>query len=116
MKSEMEPYDILYMVRNFMTGDDEQTRIEDSEYWKMLPERFLSIMRELVEIGEYDTAIQIFVNQGIKKFGFKELVESIPHFVDEFTEDMGVHDDDIEDEKISLTTDVHNGLEKLSFR
>jgi len=62
--------DTWYMIRNFMTGDEEQTRIEDSDYTANLPPNIREAIKLLVAEAKicatgghdhYNEAIAIFV-------------------------------------------------------
>ncbi len=72
-------YDVMYMVRNYAVGDDEQTRIDDP-YWH----HYNPKIKDLCDAGKYNEAIELIVNAQLGDLCHCEVSAGIEAFLYEF--------------------------------
>jgi len=100
--------DVLYMIRNWLVGDGEESRIsDDKELWNCLSEEMKKVFGVLEKEDMELVMIRIWVREGVGELGYGNVKSGIGGFVKEWNKEGGYSDLSIED--------MENGLCDLVF-
>lgn len=106
----------LYMVRNFMVGDDEQTRIEDEQYYEDLDHPWRDMVKALAEAGEYNIAIRIYVRLLLKNVHPDKLKSAQIKWIDNWLKTETMPASEKANERKVLTDMLAEGLSLIMLQ
>ncbi len=104
----------FYMIRNWETADDEETRIDDDEYLDQLPEKIRLMCRLAIdEMKSCRLACQIYATYWLRQATYEQTEEAAGKltFVEDWIEDWKEDDDQ---EMIESLREQVNGWIKIA--
>ncbi len=92
LKYKLPLDEVVYMVRNAVVGDDEETRIDSEQYLQQIPKSYKKEIADLIERGMFQQAILTYVGYFFQlEENYKKVEERITTWVKEFEpEDEGL--------------------------
>jgi len=82
---EFESRDIWYMVRNWLVGDGEESRIgDDKELWRCLSDDLKEVFEILDKRSDMSLVmIRIWVREGVRELGYEKVKNDLEVFLEE---------------------------------
>lgn len=88
IKKKMPLDALIYMIRNAVVRDEEETRIDNEQYLKHVPKSYKKDMVSLIKKGMYQQAILTYVGYFFQiERNYKKVEKRIPAWTKEFEDE-----------------------------